>query len=107
MITAIKTMNAGEAYFSEKVKTADIGSMIKKKVKSEISKKLTSREIEIIRLRTQEMVNQEIADKLFISINTVETHRRNIMRKLEVHNNVGVYKKAVGMGLIDEESKSH
>ena len=106
LISAIKTVNAGEAYFSEKVKTAVMGSMIKKKTKSEPSKKLTAREIEIILLITQEIVNQDIADKLFISINTVETHRRNIMRKLEVHNSVGLYKKAVEMGLITEESKS-
>jgi DNA-binding NarL/FixJ family response regulator len=49
---------------------------------------LTSRETEIIPLITSGLTTTEIAEKLFISIRTVETHRKNIYRKLNIHSNV-------------------
>ncbi|MEM6522451.1 MAG: response regulator transcription factor [Bacteroidota bacterium] len=48
--------------------------------------KLAEREIEIIRLLAQGMTSQEIAERLFISHHTVKTHRKNILRKTELHN---------------------
>ncbi|MEZ4897492.1 MAG: response regulator transcription factor [Saprospiraceae bacterium] len=61
---------------------------------------LTKRETEIIRLIAQELSSAEIAEKLFISAGTVETHRHNIMRKLKVRNVIGVVKFAIKNGLI-------
>ena len=51
---------------------------------------LSKREIEIIRLITSEASTQEIADRLFISPSTVETHRRNIFKKLDIHTVVAL-----------------
>lgn len=51
---------------------------------------LSSREKEIISLVVKGLTNQEIADKLFLSIHTVITHRRNIARKLEIHSATGL-----------------
>ncbi|MDH5379433.1 MAG: response regulator transcription factor [Cyclobacteriaceae bacterium] len=48
--------------------------------------KLTERELEIIKLATSGETSREIAEKLFISENTVTTHRKNIMRKTKTHN---------------------
>lgn len=56
---------------------------------------LTFREIEIIRLIAQELSTSEIADKLYISVGTVETHRHNILRKLGVKNVIGIIKYAM------------
>jgi DNA-binding NarL/FixJ family response regulator len=53
---------------------------------------LTSREIEIVKLLAQEMTSNEIAAKLHISNGTVETHRHNILKKLNVKSTVGVVK---------------
>lgn len=51
---------------------------------------LTKREVEIIRLVCQELGNREIADKLFLSELTIKTHRRNILRKLDIRNVAGL-----------------
>lgn len=56
---------------------------------------LTEREIEIVRLIAKEYSNKQIADKLFISERTVESHRKNIFRKADVHTVVGVIKYAM------------
>ncbi|MCA0229331.1 response regulator [Runella limosa] len=61
---------------------------------------LTSRELDIIRLIASEATSLEIAEKLFISEKTVETHRRNIINKLGVKNSVGVAMYAVKRGLV-------
>ena len=53
---------------------------------------LTKREIEIIRLIKKEYTNQQIADHLFLSIYTVETHRKNIMQKLGLNNPTSLVK---------------
>ena len=61
---------------------------------------LSDREIEVLRLIAQEFSNGEIAEKLFISIRTVDTHRRNLLEKLQVKNTVGLVKYAIEKGII-------
>jgi len=61
---------------------------------------LSIREKEIIRLISNENNTREIAEKLFISMKTVETHRKNIFIKLQVKNIAGLVKKAVYLGVI-------
>lgn len=61
---------------------------------------LTRRENEILKLIAEEHSNQEIADRLFISLRTVETHRLNITQKLSAKNTVGLVKEAMKRGLI-------
>lgn len=62
--------------------------------------KLTRRENEILKLIAEEQSNQEIADKLFISLRTVETHRLNLAQKLSAKNTVALVKEAMKRGLI-------
>lgn len=52
--------------------------------------KLSKREIEIIHLLKKGLTNQEIADKIFLSVLTIQTHRKNIIHKLEVNNSAGL-----------------
>jgi len=61
---------------------------------------LTSRELEIIKLITAEFSNREIAEKLFISVRTVETHRKNIMQKLQTKNVIALVLYAAQNGII-------
>lgn len=61
---------------------------------------LTGREIEILKMIALEHSNAEIAEKLFISPKTVETHRKNLMKKIGVRNSLGVYKFAQKYKLI-------
>ncbi len=61
---------------------------------------LTNRELEIIKLITGEFSNREIADKLFISVRTVETHRKNIMQKLHTKSVIALVHYAAQNGII-------
>ena len=61
---------------------------------------LTQREVEIIGLIEKEMSNKEIADTLFISERTVETHRKNIFRKTKTNSVIGLVKYAYEHKLI-------
>ncbi len=62
---------------------------------------LSQREKEIISLVVKGLTNQEIADKLFLSIHTVITHRRNIARKLEIHSATGLTIYAIVNKIVD------
>jgi DNA-binding NarL/FixJ family response regulator len=59
---------------------------------------LTEREKEVLTLIAREMTTNEIADKLFLSFHTVETHRKNLISKLQVRNTAGLVKYAVQQG---------
>ena len=62
--------------------------------------KLTSREVEIIRLIAEGHTSQQMADKLFISPRTVETHRANLMKKLIAKNAIELVRKAREMQIL-------
>ena len=65
---------------------------------------LSDREKDVIISLVQGMSNKEIADHLFISVNTVITHRRNIARKLQIHSPAGLTIYAIVNGLVDISS---
>lgn len=62
---------------------------------------LSEREIQVLKLVAQEMNTNEIAEKLFVSVNTIETHRKNLLKKLGVKNSIGLIKFAIRHGLVD------
>ena len=66
--------------------------------------KLTLREREVLQLMLDEASNKQIGEALNISTRTVETHRKNIMLKLDVKNNIGLIKKALSFQLFKRES---
>jgi DNA-binding NarL/FixJ family response regulator len=101
LIKAIRTVARGEEFFSESVAQV-ISRIYSQSVKSTsnpetLAKKtnLTIRETEILRLYTEGMSNQEIAEKLNISIRTVETHKNNIMQKYNFKSTVELVKFAI------------
>jgi len=63
-------------------------------------RKITQRETEIINLIAQEYTNKEIAKQLFISIDTVKTHRKNLLSKLLVSNAAGLVRRGIELNLI-------
>ncbi len=91
LLTAIHKIAKGGIYFSEEV----LAELAKYKAPDTANEPaLTNREVEIIQLMEKEMGNKEIATKLFISERTVETHRKNIFRKLGKNSLIGVIKYA-------------
>lgn len=81
----------------------NISSMVFKKG-NDAEEALSDREREVIISLVQGMTNKEIADHLFISVNTVITHRRNISRKLQIHSSAGLTIYAIVNGLVDISS---
>lgn len=101
---AIQTITNGQKYFSESVvfelmRLGLTDNIPKEEVPNEFSQ-LTEREIDIIRLIADELSSNEIAERLFIAPKTVETHRHNIIKKLNVKNTVGIVKYAIKNGLV-------
>lgn len=101
LLIAIHKIARGGIYFSDEV----LAELEKYKIPEKVSEvTLTNREIEIIRLMEQEMGNKEIAAHLFISDKTVETHRKNIFRKLGKNTLIGVIKYAYDHKIIQPAS---
>lgn len=100
-IEAIKTVLKNKRYLSYEVSDLLINSSLQTKNETEEEKiHLTSREIEIIQKIADDKSNQEIANELFISLRTVETHRRNLMQKLKVNSIVALLKYAAKQNII-------
>ena len=98
LMTAIDKIAAGGIYFSESV-LEELQRSDKRK-KQTVEAHLTDREIEIIRLIEKEFSNKQIAETLFISERTVETHRKNIFRKTGTNSVIGLVKYAYEHRLI-------
>jgi DNA-binding NarL/FixJ family response regulator len=104
LLTAIRTVAKGDSYFSKEVSAILIEHLNKPRAtrKRIADIPLSARELEVLKLIVQEDSNPEIAEKLFISIRTVDTHRRNLLEKLGVKNTAGLVKYAIQKGLIDQ-----
>lgn len=101
---AILSLIAGKKYYSEAVidELADTSNEEHlNEVQPETILHLTSREMEILKLVAQELPSNKIGELLFISMATVETHRRNLMQKLGVKTSIGLVKYAIRHGIID------
>ena len=102
--SAIAKIMNGESFFSQEV-TARIMDRLQGKKQSTTDPmyiELTGREKDVLKLIALEFTSNEIADKLCISYHTVETHRKNLISKLQVKNIAGLVKYALQHGLADE-----
>ena len=102
MVMAIKKVYEGDTYYSSHVTNVLIKHVTQGTTPSEKGDevKLTNREIEILTLIAEENSNPEIAEQLFISIRTVDTHRRNLLDKLQAKNTAGLVRYALKHGLV-------
>lgn len=100
---AIRAVMKGNNYFSRSAQDVifkKYSQQLGKKKHKEEMIKLTQREIEIVKLIAEGHTSQQMADKLFISPRTVETHRANLMKKVGVHNAIELVKKIQQLELI-------
>lgn len=93
--TALKACSMGNLFISK-----SILNLYKSVPYTEEIFTLSKRELEIIKLIGEELTTKEIASELYLSKRTVDTHRQNVMKKLNVKNNVGLIKTAILNNLI-------
>jgi len=105
LIEAIYAIHRGDVYFAESISNVILKSYIKKSksdtaVAENKESLLSKREIEVLKLFAEGMTNKEIADKLFISIRTVESHKNHIMARLELKTTVDLVKFAIRNNIV-------
>lgn len=102
LMDALRMVHAGKMYFSSEV-SEKITSLVvqqQRKLEQPEEPRLTERELEILKLISQEYSNAQIANALFISERTVETHRKNMLRKTNNKTIVGLLKYALEKQII-------
>lgn len=103
LVTAIRTVNQGNVFLYPTVAKLLVQDFVRRGAPDDrpSSDGLTERELEVLRHIAEGSTNQEIADNLCLSINTVQVHRAHIMEKLDLHNRAALVKYAIKKGLID------
>lgn len=97
LILAIRSVSSGKKYFSAEISEKMINFMSTQSISEDI---LSNKETEVLGLISKGLTTKEIAAKLFVSSRTIETHRANVLKKLEVKNTAELIKKATKMNLI-------
>ena len=103
LIKALESVVKNIPYYSASLRNDLISNVLFDETISSLDNKkalLTDREIEIIKLIVEGLSNKDIAEKLFISPRTVDTHRTNLMKKLDVNNVAGLVRYAIQHGFI-------
>ena len=103
LMEAINCVAGGEPYYEKEI-TRTIMSTFKKPLsyRTNVDVELTEREKDVIRLIVRGKSTEEIAEQLFISKHTVDTHRKHILAKLEVKNVAGIIRYAFQTGLVKD-----
>jgi two-component system, NarL family, response regulator NreC len=103
LIAAIRAVVAGKSYFSPKVRRLlqqDHVARLHRSGGEDRFEVLTSREREVLQLIAEGNSNKEVAARLFLSVHTVETHRKNILEKLKLHGPADLILYAVRRGMV-------
>ncbi len=100
ILEALKMVLSGELYIQKDIQKKLLNQTTKKIVDNGLQPNLTRREQDVLVAISEELTTQQISEKLFISVKTVETHRMNIMSKLGAKNSVGIMKIAIEKELL-------
>jgi len=100
LLKAIEEVYFGRLYLDNQIQHSVVSEITFSRNRRKTAVQLTRREKEILQLIVEEHSNQQIADKLEISLRTVETHRFNLTQKLSVKNTAGLVKEAMRLGLV-------
>jgi len=99
LLYAVKAVSAGGTFISPSVSERILKTPSDKGQEPHI---LTIREREVLKLIASGLTNKQIAGQLFISVKTVETHRTNIMQKLDVHTTADLVRYAIKTGILEK-----
>ena len=108
LLSAIRVVSQGGVFLSPSVAKRLVDNYLRRMNEGEQRTdyaNLTEREKQILKLIGEGLTNQGMAQRLFLSVNTVQTHRTHIMDKLDLHNRAELLKFAVQAGLLDESSQ--
>lgn len=100
---AIRVVYEGGEYFGEEITKEILQGMRRKEHSEEIL--FSKREKEILKLLADELTSQQIADKLFISFHTVESHRRNLLSKAGTKTTTGLIRFAAEHGMLNDDDE--
>ena len=100
LLTAIHTLHSGENYLGEEVSKTLLNSFMKHPQAAQLNEKISGREKEVLECIATGQTTHEIAEQLFISKNTVETHRKNLLYKLKARNTAELVNNAYKQRLI-------
>jgi len=106
MLEAIYAIHSGEEFYGESISKIMLKSYVRRatdpeKPSERSNEILTTREVEILKLYVEGLINKEISEKLDISIRTVETHKNHIMRKLGLKSTVEMVKFAIRNKIVE------
>jgi len=101
-LAAIESVLKNEQYIQKSMQDMMLKEAMGQKKDTSYIPKLTRREKEILQLVVDEKTTQEMADELFLSVSTIETHRMNLISKLGVKNAAGLVKIALEKGLLKD-----
>lgn len=100
LLMALEKTWKGESYTSPAIAQSMTEALRLQKKNEQASTTLTPRESEVLHLIADGLTNVEIADKVSLSINTIDTHRKNLLAKLGLRNTAQLIRYAVEKGLI-------
>ena len=101
ILNALEAVMRGEKFFCNKILDIILEKHFDGKKDNGTTASLSEREVEIIKLAAKGFSNKQIADELFLSIHTVYTHRKNIMRKLSIKSPVELVLYALNTGIAE------
>jgi DNA-binding NarL/FixJ family response regulator len=101
LVGAIQAVQRGESYLDPALTRTLISDYVRKVERADLpADALTERELEVLKLVAEGLTNRQIAAKLSISIKTVQSHRANLMDKLDLHDRTELVRYAIRRGLI-------
>ena len=105
IVEAIYTLRNGYEYLGKSITNLILNSYLNRSVTGKSMQngmaQLSLRELEALKLFGEGMTNQEIADRLFISIRTVESHKTNVMKKINLRTTVDLVKFAIRNNIVE------
>ena len=110
LVAAVRTVEAGGAYLPPALAARLLGQYVAQASKGAEERqyltRLSDREQDVLRLVAEGLTSQEIGQRLFLSVNTVQTHRRHIMEKLDLHDRSQLVQYALRAGLLPGAAES-
>lgn len=106
LVRGVDAARQGLKYLCAEVTSAIVENSLREGLAGSVYEILGAREREVLQLLAEGLTSSQIAQRLSVATSTVETHRRNIMRKLDVHNVAELTKYAIREGLTPLEERS-